>query len=87
MHYYILGKIAEKNDENPIQFLDHYLKAVQFLDSYGAKFPDHISYTTPQLYSIEVLEVRKFIFKYTCKNNILFITLKCMMIFITNQMS
>lgn len=66
MHYYILGKIAEKNDENPILFLDHYLKAIQFLDSYGAKFPDHISYT-PQSYSIEVLEVRKLIFKYKCK--------------------
>jgi len=62
MHYYILGKIAEKNDDNPLLFIDHYLKAVQFLDSYGAKFPDHIIYTSPQLYSIEVLEVRKLYF-------------------------
>lgn len=42
--------------------MDHYLKALQFLDSYGAEFPEHISYTDPQYYSIEVLEVKNFFF-------------------------
>lgn len=57
MHHYILGKIAEKNDENTTLFMDHYLKAAHFLNSYGAKFPERITYTDPQYYSIEVLEV------------------------------
>lgn len=57
MHHYILGKIAEKNDDNSTLFMSHYLKAAEFLDSYGAKFPEHITYTAPQYYSIEVLEV------------------------------
>jgi len=66
MHHYVLGKIAEKNDDNSTLFMDHYLKAVQFLDSYGAKFPENIIYTTPQFYSIEVLEFRKLnIYIYT----------------------
>lgn len=38
--------------------MDHYLKAAQFLYSYGAKFPEHISlYKKPSQYSIEVVEV------------------------------
>lgn len=57
MHHYILGKIAEKNDDNSLIFMDHYLKAATFLNSYDAKFPELISYTSPQFYSIEVLEV------------------------------
>lgn len=59
LHYYILGKITEKNDDNPTLFIDYYLKAVQFLYSYGAILPDHITHTSPQLYSIEIVEVRK----------------------------
>lgn len=39
--------------------MEHYLKAAQFLDSNGAKFLQNISYTTPQCYSIEILEVVK----------------------------
>lgn len=57
MHHYVLGKITEKNDDNSIVFMDHYLKAIQYLNSYGAKFPEHIIYTCPQYYSIEVLEI------------------------------
>jgi hypothetical protein len=57
MHHYVLGKINEKNDDNSVLFMDHYLKAAEFLDSYGAIFPKHIIYTSPQYYSIEVLEV------------------------------
>lgn len=64
MHYYILGKIAENNDENPTLCMDHYIKAAQFLDSYGAEFPENILYTAPQYYSIEVLEVNISYFKY-----------------------
>lgn len=41
--------------------MDHYLKAAQHLDSYNAKFPEHITYITPQHYSIEVLEVKNYI--------------------------
>jgi len=59
MHYYILGKIAEKFDDGSTLFIEHYLKSIQFLDSYNAKFPEHITYIDPQYYSIEVLEVRK----------------------------
>lgn len=61
MHHYVLGKITEKNDDNSIVFMDHYLKAAQYLDSYGAMFPEHIIYTSPQYYSIEVLEVKNII--------------------------
>ncbi|XP_027850821.2 calcineurin-binding protein cabin-1-like [Aphis gossypii] len=57
MHHYVLGKITEKNDDNSLVFMDHYLKAAQYLDSYGAMFPEHIIYTSPQYYSIEVLEI------------------------------
>jgi len=62
MHHYVLGKISEKNDDNSTVFMDHYLKAVQYLNSYGAEFPEHIIYTCPQYYSIEVLEVNNYIF-------------------------
>lgn len=57
MHYYILGKISEKIDDNATLFMDHYLKAAQCLDNYGARFPEHIIYTHPEYYSIEMLEV------------------------------
>lgn len=65
MHHYVLGKITEKNDDNSSVFMDHYLKAAQYLDSYGAEFPEHIIYTAPQYYSIEVLEVKNHNFKNT----------------------
>jgi len=58
----VLGKITEKNDDNSTVFMDHYLKAAQYLNSYGAKFPEHIIYTAPQYYSIEVLEVKNYFF-------------------------
>lgn len=64
MHHYVLGKINEKNDDNSVLFMDHYLKAAEFLDSYGAIFPKHITYTSPQYYSIEVLEVSTLYFVY-----------------------
>jgi len=60
MHHYVLGKITEKNDDNSTVFMNHYLKAAQYLNSYGAKFPEHIIYTSPQYYSIEVLEVKNY---------------------------
>lgn len=60
MHYYILGKISEKSEDCSILFIEYYLKAIQFLNSYNAIFPKHITYTDPQYYSIEVLEVKKY---------------------------
>ncbi|VVC42534.1 Hypothetical protein CINCED_3A009963 [Cinara cedri] len=57
VHHYILGKICEKNDDNSGLFMDHYLKAAQCLDSYGAKFPEQFIYTQPEHYAIEMLEI------------------------------
>lgn len=57
MHDYILGKISEKMDDNSTLFMDYYIKAAQNLYSNGATFPEHITYTHPEHFSIEMLEV------------------------------
>lgn len=57
LHHYMLGKIAEKNEEKPSVYLDHYLKAMKFLEQNGAEYPSRILYSSPQYYSVEVLEI------------------------------
>lgn len=55
--YYILGKIAEKKNEDPPIFLEHYHKASVFLYENDASYPRKISYSTPHNLSVEALEV------------------------------
>ncbi|XP_075228430.1 calcineurin-binding protein cabin-1-like isoform X2 [Lycorma delicatula] len=57
LHHYMLGKIAEKREEKPIVYLNHFMQAVKFLHQNNAKYPEHISYSNPQLYSVEALEL------------------------------
>lgn len=57
LHYYMLGKIAEKKSEAPIVYLEHYLKAGKYLSENNATYPSKINYNNPQNLSVEALEI------------------------------
>lgn len=57
LHYYMLGKIAEKKSEAPIVYLEHYLKASKYLLDNNATYPSKINYNNPQNLSVEALEI------------------------------
>ncbi|KAK2144095.1 hypothetical protein LSH36_785g00046 [Paralvinella palmiformis] len=58
LHHYMLGKIREKQRQNPRIYLDHYKMAAQYLYEDKAKYPRKITFyhTAPHL-AIEALEV------------------------------
>ncbi|RWS11005.1 hypothetical protein B4U79_00407 [Dinothrombium tinctorium] len=55
LHYYLLGKIAEKSDL--LQALHYYELADLYLFLNGASYPKKISYHNPSYLSIEALEI------------------------------
>ncbi|KAK2589327.1 hypothetical protein KPH14_007875 [Odynerus spinipes] len=54
---YMLGKIAEKKNEDPPIFLSCYAQASKLLYENNAEYPRRISHKNPQNLSIEALEV------------------------------
>ncbi|KAI4485580.1 hypothetical protein M0802_012702 [Mischocyttarus mexicanus] len=54
---YMLGKIAEKKNEDPPIFLSCYAQASKLLYENNAEYPRRISHKNPQYLSIEALEV------------------------------
>ncbi|KAL1132151.1 hypothetical protein AAG570_010108 [Ranatra chinensis] len=57
LHHYMLGKIAEKKEEDPQIFVEHYTKASELLHEIGATYPFHICYSAPQPLAVETLEL------------------------------
>ncbi|KAF4526739.1 hypothetical protein B566_EDAN015309 [Ephemera danica] len=57
LHHYMLGKIVEKREDDPIEAITQYQKAAKFLFENNATYPSKISYTNPPEYSIEALEI------------------------------
>ncbi|KAK9871634.1 hypothetical protein WA026_013014 [Henosepilachna vigintioctopunctata] len=57
LQYYILGKIAEKKQTEPNEYLNYYLTASQLLEENNATYPDKIMYNSPQHLSVEALEL------------------------------
>ncbi|KAL3275832.1 hypothetical protein HHI36_020575 [Cryptolaemus montrouzieri] len=57
LQYYILGKIAEKKQTEPSEYLNYYLTASQLLHENNATYPDKINYNSPQHLSVEALEL------------------------------
>jgi hypothetical protein len=51
----MLGKICEKH--NDLSYFEHYEKASEYLYENNAEYPSKVGYTTPQLLSVEALEV------------------------------
>ncbi|XP_076277405.1 calcineurin-binding protein cabin-1 isoform X2 [Lasioglossum baleicum] len=57
LYQYMLGKIAEKKNQEPPVFLEHYAKASDLLYHNNAQYPRRISHKSPQHLSVEALEV------------------------------
>lgn len=57
LHHYMLGKITEKREDDPMAAIQQYQKAAHFLYENNATYPVKINYTNPPEYSIEALEV------------------------------
>nr|XP_012218304.1 PREDICTED: calcineurin-binding protein cabin-1-like isoform X4 [Linepithema humile] len=57
LYQYMLGKVAEKKNQDPPVFLEHYAKASELLYENNAQYPRRISHKSPQNLSIEALEV------------------------------
>ncbi|XP_022907944.2 calcineurin-binding protein cabin-1-like isoform X2 [Onthophagus taurus] len=57
LYHYMLGKIAQKRQKEPSEYLQHYLTAMAFLHENKATYPEKINYTNPQHLSIEALEI------------------------------
>ncbi|XP_046971827.1 calcineurin-binding protein cabin-1-like [Vanessa cardui] len=55
--YYMLGKVAEKQNKPPFVYLKFYLKGIRSLQEVGATYPTKINYNTPTHLSIKVLEL------------------------------
>lgn len=55
--YFMLGKISEKKKEQPINYLNHYLKSAKYLYEDNATYPIKINHNNPTHLSIESLEV------------------------------
>lgn len=56
-YHFMLGKIAEKKKEPPINYLNHYLKAAKYLYEDNATYPIKINHSNPTHLAIESLEV------------------------------
>lgn len=57
LYHYMLGKIAEKQKEQPNIFLEHYKKSARCLYENNATYPFRINHSNPPNLSIEALEV------------------------------
>ncbi|XP_063910388.1 calcineurin-binding protein cabin-1-like isoform X2 [Zophobas morio] len=57
LQYYILGKVAEKKQEEPQAYLKYYVMASKLLHENNAMYPDKINYHNPQHLSVEALEL------------------------------
>lgn len=57
LHYYMLGKVAEKRNKPPSVYLDYYMKGVKSLREADATYPTKINYSTPTYLCVEVLEL------------------------------
>nr|XP_023024842.1 calcineurin-binding protein cabin-1-like isoform X2 [Leptinotarsa decemlineata] len=57
LQYYILGKIAEKKQKEPAEYLQLYMTASTLLDENKAEYPDKIYYNNPQHLAVEALEL------------------------------
>ncbi|XP_038052847.1 calcineurin-binding protein cabin-1-like [Patiria miniata] len=55
--HYMLGKVAEKQQTNPEEFLEHYKKAAYYLHEDEAKYPKKVAYHNPPDLSLEALEM------------------------------
>ncbi|XP_022096465.1 calcineurin-binding protein cabin-1-like [Acanthaster planci] len=55
--HYMLGKVAEKRQTSPEDFLEHYKKAAYYLHEDEAKYPKKIAYHNPPDLSLEALEM------------------------------
>lgn len=56
-YHFMLGKIAEKRKEPPINYLNHYLKSSKYLYEDNATYPMKINHGNPSHLAIESLEV------------------------------
>lgn len=56
-YHFMLGKIAEKRKEPPLNYLDHYLKSAKHLYEDNATYPIKINHGNPTHLAIESLEV------------------------------
>ncbi|CAG9793211.1 unnamed protein product [Diatraea saccharalis] len=57
LHYYMLGKVAEKKKKPPSVYLDYYMRGVKSLQETDATYPLKINYSSPTHLCIEVLEL------------------------------
>ncbi|KAF3422681.1 hypothetical protein E2986_06783 [Frieseomelitta varia] len=57
LYQYMLGKVAEKKNQDPPVYLEHYSKASELLYNNNAQYPRRISHKCPQPLSVEALEV------------------------------
>ncbi|XP_059051766.1 calcineurin-binding protein cabin-1-like [Achroia grisella] len=57
LHYYMLGKVAEKRNKPPSVYLDYYMQGVKSLQETDATYPLKINYSSPTHLCIEVLEL------------------------------
>uniref|UniRef100_A0A3Q2D2M9 Calcineurin-binding protein cabin-1 n=1 Tax=Cyprinodon variegatus TaxID=28743 RepID=A0A3Q2D2M9_CYPVA len=55
--HYMLGKIAEKRREPPVEYLQLYKKAAQYLHEEAARYPRKIHYHNPPDLAMEALEL------------------------------
>ncbi|KAM9858179.1 calcineurin-binding protein cabin-1 [Aulostomus maculatus] len=55
--HYMLGKIAEKRKQSPVEYLQLYKKAAHFLHEEAARYPRKIHYHNPPDLAMEALEL------------------------------
>lgn len=56
-YHFMLGKIAEKKKEAPVNYLNHYLKSAKYLYEDNATYPIKINHSNPTHLAVESLEV------------------------------
>ena len=56
--HYMLGKVAEKQQQPPTVYLRHYCQAGHLLHEEAARYPKKIHYHNPPELAMEALEVR-----------------------------
>ncbi|XP_049819856.1 calcineurin-binding protein cabin-1-like isoform X2 [Aethina tumida] len=57
LQYYIIGKIAEKKQKEPTEYLQYYVTASNLLHENSATYPEKINYNNPQHLAVEALEL------------------------------
>lgn len=57
LQYYMLGKVAEKRNKSPSEYLNYYMQGVKSLQETDATYPLKINYGSPTRLCIEVLEL------------------------------